>query len=189
MELPPLPPRPGRRPLHRRRPSPFHYQGLTHKAIAIGHHPEVILAGRRINDRMGAHVAETVVKLMLQSGIGVCNSRVLILGLAFKENCPDLRNTRVVDIIDALREYRIRVDVYDPWFDRAEAQHEYGLHCLAELPGERGSTGPYDALILAVAHREFIQMGAADLRALGKPKSVLYVVKALLSAEQVDGRL
>ena len=104
---------------------------LTHKAIAIGHHPEVILAGRRINDRMGAHVAETVVKLMLQSGIGVCNSRVLILGLAFKENCPDLRNTRVVDIIDALREYRIRVDVYDPWIDRVEAQHEYGLHCQA----------------------------------------------------------
>jgi UDP-N-acetyl-D-galactosamine dehydrogenase len=194
---------------------------LTHKAIAIGHHPEVILAGRRINDRMGAHVAETVVKLMLQSGIGVCHSRVLILGLAFKENCPDLRNTRVVDIIDALREYSIRVDVYDPWIDRAEAKHEYGLHCLAELPrvapplpnppppggrgqeaavpsqtrgqeaapGERGSAGPYDALILAVAHREFIEMGAAGLRALGKPKSVLYDVKAVLPADQVDGRL
>ena len=162
---------------------------LTHKAIAIGYHPEVILAGRRINDRMGAHVAETVVKLMLQSGIGVCNSRVLILGLAFKENCPDLRNTRVVDIIDALREYSIRVDVYDPWIDRAEAQHEYGLHCLAELPRERGSTGPYDALILAVAHREFIAMGAAGLRALGKAKCVLYDVKAVLPADQVDGRL
>ena len=107
---------------------------LTHKAIAIGHHPEVILAGRRINDRMGAHVAETVVKLMLQSGIGVCNSRVLVLGLAFKENCPDLRNTRVVDIIDALREYSIRVDVHDPWVDRAEARHEYRLDCLAALP-------------------------------------------------------
>jgi UDP-N-acetyl-D-galactosamine dehydrogenase len=215
---------------------------LTHKAIAIGYHPEVILAGRRINDRMGAHVAETVVKLMLQSGIGVCNSRVLILGLAFKENCPDLRNTRVVDIIDALHEYSIRVDVYDPWIDRAEAQHEYGLHCLAELPrvapplpnppppggrgqeaapprhpdhpsppapdhpsplapdhpsplagegpGERGqSTGPYDALILAVAHRDFIAMGPAGLRALGKAKCILYDVKAILPAEQVDGRL
>ena len=194
---------------------------LTHKAIAIGHHPEVILAGRRINDRMGAHVAETVIKLMLQSGIGVCNSRVLILGLAFKENCPDLRNTRVVDIIDALREYSIRVDVYDPWIDRAEAQHEYGLHCLAELPrvapplpshpppGGRGqeaappsqprvqdvapggneSTGPYDALILAVAHRDFIDMGADGLRALGKPKSVLYDVKSVLPADLVDGRL
>ena len=104
---------------------------------------------------------------MLQSRISVCNSRVLILGLAFKENCPDLRNTRVVDIIDALREYSIHVDVYDPWIDRAEAQHEYGLHCLAELPRERGNTGPYDALILAVAHREFIEMGAAALRACG----------------------
>ena len=94
----------------------------------------MILAGRRINDRMGAHVAETVVKLMLQSGIGVCNSRVLVLGLAFKENCPDLRNTKVVDIIDALREYSIRVDVHDPWVDRAEARHEYRLDCLAALP-------------------------------------------------------
>ena len=127
---------------------------------------------------------------MLQSRISVCNSRVLILGLAFKENCPDLRNTRVVDIIDALREYSIHVDVYDPWIDRAEAQHEYGLHCLAELPGEQGqSPGPYDALILAVAHREFIDMGADGLRALGKPKSVLYDVKAVLPADQVDGRL
>ena len=138
---------------------------------------------------MGAHVAETVVKRMLQSGIGVCNSRILILGLAFKENCPDLRNTRVVDIIDALREYSIRVDVYDPWIDRAEAQHEYGLHCLAELAGEGQSHGPYDALILAVAHREFIEMGAAALRALGKAKCILYDVKAVLPADQVDGRL
>ncbi len=132
--LPALPPRPGGRALHRRRPNPFHAQGLTHQASAIGYHPEVILAGRRINDRMGAHVAETVVKLMLQSGIGVCHSRVLVLGLAFKENCPDLRNSRVVDIIDALREYNITVDVYDPGVDRAEAQHEYRLDCLAALP-------------------------------------------------------
>jgi UDP-N-acetyl-D-galactosamine dehydrogenase len=114
---------------------------LTPQAIAIGHHPEVILAGRRINDRMGAHVAETLVKLMLQSGIGVCNSRVLVLGLAFKENCPDLRNTRVVDIIDALREYSLRVEVQDPWVERAEAKHEYRLDCLAALP----DPGTYDA--------------------------------------------
>jgi UDP-N-acetyl-D-galactosamine dehydrogenase len=190
---------------------------LTHKAIAIGYHPEVILAGRRINDRMGAHVAETVVKLMLQSGIGVCNSRVLVLGLAFKENCPDLRNTRVVDIIDALREYSIRVDVYDPWVDRAEAKQEYRLDCLVALPlpdpplpsppppggrgpglatGERGQAatqtrpeGPYDAIILAVAHRDFIAMGPGAIRALGKPKCVIYDVKAALPADQVDGRL
>jgi len=176
---------------------------LTHKAIAIGYHPEVILAGRRINDRMGAHVAETVVKLMLQSGIGVCNSRILILGLAFKENCPDLRNTRVVDIIAALREYRLSVDVYDPWIDRAEAEREYGLECLPALPvpttppptagegaGERGQTsGPYDALILAVAHRDFIDLGPAALRSLGKAQCVLYDVKSVLPGDQVDGRL
>ncbi len=158
---------------------------LTHKAIAIGYHPEVILAGRRINDRMGAHVAETVVKLMLQSGIGVCNSRVLVLGLAFKENCPDLRNTRVVDIIDALREYSIRVDVYDPWVDRDEARHEYRLDCLVELPDPE----IYDAIILAVAHRDFIALGSAALRALGKLKCILYDVKAVLPADQSNGRL
>jgi UDP-N-acetyl-D-galactosamine dehydrogenase len=143
----------------------------------------VILAGRRINDRMGAHVAETVIKLMLQSGIGVCNNR--ILGLAFKENCPDLRNTKVVDIIDALREYSIRVDVYDPWVDRAEAKHEYRLNGLAALP----DPGTYDAIILAVAHREFIAMGPAAIRALGKSECVLYDVKSALPADQVDGRL
>jgi UDP-N-acetyl-D-galactosamine dehydrogenase len=145
----------------------------------------VILAGRRINDRMGAHVAETVVKRMLQSGIGVCHSRILVLGLAFKENCPDLRNTRVVDIIDALREYSIRVEVHDPWVDRAEARHEYRLDCLAALP----DPGTYDAIILAVAHRDFIAMGPAAIRALGKAKCILYDVKAALPADQVDGRL
>ena len=115
---------------------------LTHKAVAIGYHPEVILAGRRINDRMGAHVAETVVKLMLQTGIGVCNSRILVLGLAFKENCPDLRNTRVIDIIQALREYNIAVDCYDPWIDRAEAKHEYGTRLPRRGPGRPATTTP-----------------------------------------------
>ena len=158
---------------------------LTHKAIAIGYHPEVILAGRRINDRMGAHVAETVVKLMLGHGIGVCNSRILVLGLAFKENCPDLRNTRVIDIIDALRDYSIAVDCFDPWVDRAEAKHEYGIDCLPALP----TLGNYDAIILAVAHREFIALGAPALRALGKAQSILYDVKSILPAAQVDGRL
>ncbi len=158
---------------------------LTHKAVAIGYHPEVILAGRRINDRMGAHVAETVVKLMLQTGIGVCNSRVLVLGLAFKENCPDLRNTRVIDIIQALREYNIAVDCYDSWIDRAEAKHEYGIDCLAEPPAE----GAYDAVILAVAHRDFIETGATGIRRWAKPKSILYDVKSVLSVDAVDGRL
>jgi UDP-N-acetyl-D-galactosamine dehydrogenase len=124
---------------------------LTHKAVASGYHPEVILAGRRINDRMGAHIAETVVKLMFQHGIGVCHSRilVLVLGFAFKENCPDLRNTRVIDILSALSEYSITADGYDPWIDRAEARHEYGIDCLPDLP----PPGTYDAIILAVAHR------------------------------------
>ncbi|MFZ1575806.1 MAG: nucleotide sugar dehydrogenase [Chromatiaceae bacterium] len=158
---------------------------LTHKAIAIGYHPEVILAGRRINDRMGAHVAETVVKLMLGHGIGVCNSRILVLGLAFKENCPDLRNTRVIDIIDALRDYSIAVDCFDPWVDRAEAKHEYGIDCLPALP----MPGGYDAIILAVAHRDFIALGPAALRALGKAKAILYDVKSVLPAAAVDGRL
>ncbi|HSO80081.1 MAG TPA: nucleotide sugar dehydrogenase, partial [Chromatiaceae bacterium] len=158
---------------------------LTHKAIAIGYHPEVILAGRRINDRMGAHVAETVVKLMLGHGIGVCNSRILVLGLAFKENCPDLRNTRVIDIIDALRDYSIAVDCFDPWVDRAEAKHEYGIDCLPALP----APGSYDAVILAVAHRDFIALGAPALRALGKARSILYDVKSILPAAAVDGRL
>ncbi len=158
---------------------------LTHKAVAIGYHPEVILAGRRINDRMGAHVAETVVKLMLQSGIGVCNSRVLVLGFAFKENCPDLRNTRVIDIIQALRDYAIAVDCYDPWIDRAEAKHEYGIDCLAEPPAE----GTYDAVILAVAHRDFIETGATGIRRWAKPTSILYDVKSVLPVGSVDGRL
>ncbi|MFB1495941.1 MULTISPECIES: Vi polysaccharide biosynthesis UDP-N-acetylglucosamine C-6 dehydrogenase TviB [unclassified Thiocapsa] len=158
---------------------------LTHKAVAIGYHPEVILAGRRINDRMGAHVAETVVKLMLQSGIGVCNSRILVLGLAFKENCPDLRNTRVIDIILALREYNIAVDCYDPWIDRAEAKHEYGLECLSEAP----PAGSYDAVILAVAHRDFVAAGATGIRQWAKPKAILYDVKSVLPVDTVDGRL
>ncbi|CRI68157.1 Vi polysaccharide biosynthesis protein; putative UDP-glucose 6-dehydrogenase [Thiocapsa sp. KS1] len=158
---------------------------LTHKAVAIGYHPEVILAGRRINDRMGAHVAETVVKLMLQSGIGVCNSRILVLGFAFKENCPDVRNTRVIDIILALREYNIAVDCYDPWIDRAEAKHEYGLDCLAEPPAE----GTYDAVVLAVAHRDFIETGATEIRRWAKPTSILYDVKSVLPVQAVDGRL
>ncbi|UHD16255.1 nucleotide sugar dehydrogenase [Thiocapsa bogorovii] len=158
---------------------------LTHKAVAIGYHPEVILAGRRINDRMGAHVAETVVKLMLKSGIGVCNSRILVLGLAFKENCPDLRNTRVIDIIQALREYNIAVDCYDPWIDREEARHEYGVECLPELPVE----GAYDTIILAVAHHEFIDLGEAGIRQLGRPGSLLYDVKSALPRSAVDARL
>jgi UDP-N-acetyl-D-galactosamine dehydrogenase len=156
---------------------------LTHKAQEIGYHPEVILAGRRINDGMGAHVANEVLKLMARKAINPVGARVLVLGLTFKENCPDLRNTRVVDIIDELRKFNTRVDVHDPWVDAAEAEHEYGLSPVAEP-----EPGAYDALILAVAHRQFAERGTR-LRALGKPACVVYDVKHILPRDMVDGRL
>lgn len=157
---------------------------LTHKAQELGYHPEVILAGRRINDGMGAYVAEQVIKLMTRKRIQVVDARVLVLGLAFKENCTDLRNTRVVDIVREFQSYHANVDVYDPWVDASEAQHEYGISLV-------GSLGPgiYDAIILSVAHQEFGRMGIAQIHALGKSNHVLYDVKYLFRPEQVDGRL
>lgn len=157
---------------------------LTHKAQEIGYHPDVILAGRRINDGMGAHVAQRVVRLMTRRRIHVVDARVLVLGLTFKENCPDLRNTRVVDVIEELRSYGMQVDVHDPWGDPAEAQAEYGITLVPALPAAQ-----YDAIVLAVAHREFKQMGAAQIRAAGKPGAVLFDVKNLLPREDVDERL
>ena len=157
---------------------------LTHKAQEIGYHPEVILAGRRINDGMGVHVAECVVKLMTQKRMHVVGSRVLVMGLTFKENCPDLRNTRVTDIIAELKTYHAHVDVYDPWVSVAEAEHEYGIHPVSEL-----IDGQYDAIILAVAHNEFRKLGIERIRALGKPGAVLYDIKYVLPRNAVDGRL
>ncbi len=157
---------------------------LTHKAQEIGFHPEMILAGRRTNDGMGAHVVQRVVKLMNQRRIAVMDANVLILGLTFKENCPDLRNTRVVDIVQEFRDYNAHVDVYDPWVDPREAVHEYGVEPIPEP-----KPGHYDAIILAVAHQQFREMGVARIRALGKPGSVLFDVKYLLPATAVDGRL
>ncbi|MBN8493389.1 MAG: nucleotide sugar dehydrogenase, partial [Burkholderiales bacterium] len=157
---------------------------LTHKAQEVGHHPDVILAGRRTNDGMGGYVADQVIKLMVRKGINPVGARVLVLGLAFKENCPDLRNTRVVDIVQALRGYSARVDVHDPWVDATEARHEYGIEPLA-APEQ----GAYDAVIVAVGHEQFRQLGAAGIRAFGKPESVLYDVKYVLPREAVDGRL
>ena len=157
---------------------------LTHKAQAIGYHPEIILAGRRINDEMGAYVTNCVVKLMIRRGMAVRDSRVLVLGLSFKENCPDLRNTRAVDIIEELRDYGADVDVYDPWVDAAEAREECGVELITEL-----GNGRYDAVILAVAHRQFEAMGSDRIRALCKPGAVLYDVKNTLPAADVDGRL
>nr|WP_305068945.1 nucleotide sugar dehydrogenase [Luteimonas sp. XNQY3] len=157
---------------------------LTHKAQEIGYHPEVILAGRRINDSMGLHVAQRVVKLMQQRGIQTAGARVLVLGLAFKENCPDLRNTRVIDVVHELQSYSIDVDVHDPWVATAYAQHEYGL-----TPIDTPQAGAYDAIILAVAHTQFRELGAQGLRAFGKPGAVLFDVKAVLPADAVDARL
>jgi UDP-N-acetyl-D-glucosamine/UDP-N-acetyl-D-galactosamine dehydrogenase len=157
---------------------------LTHKAQQVGHHPDVILAGRRTNDGMGPYIASEVVRLMVCKGINPVRARVLVLGLAFKENCPDLRNTRVVDIVQALCTYKAQVDIHDPWVDPAEAEHEYGIVPIAEP--ERGS---YDAVIVAVGHQQFTTMGADGIRAFGKPESVLYDVKYVLPRAAVDGRL
>jgi UDP-N-acetyl-D-galactosamine dehydrogenase len=157
---------------------------LTHKAQEVGHHPDVILAGRRTNDGMGPYVAGEVVRLMVRKGINPVQAKVLVLGLAFKENCPDLRNTRVIDIVQALRGYNAQVDVHDPWVDAAECVHEYGLQPIGEP-----ARGAYDAVIVAVGHREFAALGAQGIRAFGKPASVVYDVKYVLPREAVDGRL
>jgi UDP-N-acetyl-D-galactosamine dehydrogenase len=157
---------------------------LTHKAQEIGYHPEVILAGRRINDNMGGYVAGRVMRLMTKRRIPMADSRVLILGLAFKENCPDLRNTRVVDIAAEFKGYHANVDIYDPWVNAEEAEHEYRIKPVASP-----AAGAYDAVILAVAHDEFRALGIDGIRRLCKPNAVVYDVKSMFPADQVDGRL
>ncbi len=157
---------------------------LTHKAQSIGYHPEIILAGRRLNDGMGSYVATQLVKAMTHRRLQVNSSRVLIMGLAFKENCPDLRNTRVVDIIKELEDYKVQIDVFDPWVDPAQAHHEYGI-----TPLRAPEPDTYDAIVLAVAHHQFKTMGAESIRALGKKEHVLYDLKYLLPANASDLRL
>lgn len=157
---------------------------LTHKAQAIGYHPEIILAGRRLNDGMGTYVVSQLIKAMTKRRIQVQGSRVLVMGLTFKENCPDLRNTRVIDIVNELADYNIHVDVYDPWVDADEAQREYGV-----TPISKPDPGSYDGIVLAVAHQQFLDMGASTIRALGKGEHVLYDLKYILSAEEADLRL
>ncbi len=157
---------------------------LTHKAQEVGYHPEMILAGRRLNDEMGAYVANRVIKLMTQKNINVADARILIMGLTFKENCPDLRNTKVVDIIAELRDYGITVDVYDPWVDKQEAQMEYDLTMSDEmLPNY------YDGIVLSVAHKQFLDMGVDTIRTLCKEKHVIFDVKNILPVNQIDGCL
>lgn len=158
---------------------------LTHKAQEVGYHPEVILAGRRINDSMASHVADETVKLMLRKGHPVLGSKILVLGLTFKENCPDVRNTKVVDIVKALRSYNTHVDVYDPWIDVAEAKREYGLQCLTQAP----APGQYSAIVLAVGHSQFTALGEQGIKAWGQPNTVVFDVKSILPMGAADGRL
>lgn len=157
---------------------------LTHKAQSIGYHPEVILAGRRINDSMAAYVASQLVKAMIKRRIHAEGAKVLIMGLTFKENCPDLRNTKVVDIINELREYNIEVDVYDPWISAAEAQHEYAI-----TPVTNPKSNSYDAVILAVAHEQFRKLGIEGIKQFTKDDSVIYDLKYILPTDSADLRL
>jgi len=157
---------------------------LTHKAQHVGYHPEVILAGRRINDGMGAYVAERVIKLMTRKEIHVVGSNILILGLSFKENCPDLRNTRVIDIVRELQVYNAKVDVYDPWVSKEEALEEYGLTLIDEP-----SLGHYDGIVLAVGHEDFQKLGADGIRRFGRSGSILFDVKSAFPMTSSDERL
>ncbi|MGI9375310.1 MAG: nucleotide sugar dehydrogenase [Tsuneonella suprasediminis] len=156
----------------------------THKAESIGYHPEIILAGRRLNDGMGAYVASEMVKASLQKRIQVNGARVLIMGLTFKENCPDLRNTRVIDLIHELRKYSITVDVHDPWVDEEEARQEYGLGLIATP-----ETNAYDGVVIAVAHDQFRTIGATGVRKFGKSDHVLADLKYVFTADESDLRL
>ena len=157
---------------------------LTHKAEEIGHHPEIILAGRRINDGMASYVVGQVIKLMIGKGIQPAAANVLVLGLTFKENCPDVRNTKVVDVIRELESFHTRVEVFDPWVDKAEAEVEYGI-----VPIDKPRDGHYDAIVLAVAHKEFREMGVTGISQLGREHHVVYDIKHVLPKDAVDGRL
>jgi UDP-N-acetyl-D-galactosamine dehydrogenase len=157
---------------------------LTHKAIEVGYHPEMILAGRRLNDNMGSYVVDQICKLMIKKRIQIVDANVLIMGLAFKENCPDLRNSRVVDLVSDFEEYHCHIDVYDPWVDKAEAKKEYGITLVS-----KPVIGRYDAIVLAVSHDQFKKITLDELQSFGKENHVLYDIKYLLRSDQVDGRL
>ena len=157
---------------------------LTHKALEVGYNPEMILAGRRLNDNMGSYVADQVAKLMTKKRIHVVDANILIMGLTFKENCPDLRNTRVVDLVEEFEGFNCNVDVFDPWVDKDEAVHEYDIK-----PIDQPTEGKYDAILLAVAHDEFKALSLEQIKAFGKDNHVLYDIKYLLGVNEVDGRL
>src|SRR5882672_9773554 len=157
---------------------------LTHKAQEVGYHPEMILAGRRLNDNMSIYVAGEIIRLMTTRRIHVKNARILVMGLTFKENCPDLRNSKVVDVVRELEKYGAKVDVHDPWIDSAECKHEYGIRPVGKLKARH-----YHAIVMAVAHREFRELGLRKIRSYGKPGHVLYDIKYLFKGHEVDGRL
>ena len=156
---------------------------LAQCAQRLGYNPEIILAGRRMNDGMGAYVADQTVKLMLKKGVQVLNSKIIIMGFTFKENCPDVRNTRVIDIYKALKEYNTNITIYDPWANPDVVRKEYGVDVLNELP-----EGPFDAAIIAVGHKQFREM-AIDYKKLLKAKHVIYDVKGIMPRDIIDGRL
>ena len=158
---------------------------LIQKAQSVGYYPDILLACRRINDAMGQHVAAEVVKLMIHKGHAIAGARVLVLGFTFKENCPDLRDTRVIDLVRELQGFGAKVDVHDPWAERAEARREYAIDLLAELP----APGHYDALVVAVAHDQFKTLGIEGLRRLTNDRAIIYDIKGLFPKDQVDGRL
>ena len=157
---------------------------LMHKAMEVGYYPEIILTGRKLNDSMGKYVANEIINLMTKKRIQVVDSNILVMGLTFKEDCPDIRNTRVVDVVQELSGFHCNIDVYDPWIDKEESIREYGI-----TPVEQPEPGKYDAVIIAVAHHQFKAMGITAIRALGKKNHVLYDIKYILPAEKVDGRL
>ena len=157
---------------------------LTHKAQQVGYHPQVILAGRRVNDQMGRYIADMVMRLMSKKRIHIVDSNILVLGLAFKENCPDLRNTRVIDLIKGLQHHNANVDIYDPWVNEDEVMEEFNLAVIKKPEQDK-----YDAVILAVAHDEFMQLGIEGIHALGAEQHVLYDIKSVLPIDQVDARL
>ena len=157
---------------------------LTHKALEVGYSPEMILSGRKMNDNMGSYISDQVLKLMTKKRINIIDSKILIMGFAFKENCPDMRNTRVIDLVKCLEDSNCIVDVYDPWVDRDKAEDEYNIKLVSEL-----SIGKYDSIILAVAHDEFKCFSLKDIKSFGKDKHVLYDIKYLLKINEVDGRL
>ena len=157
---------------------------LTHKAESIGYHPQIILAGRRMNDSMGVYVVSQLVKAMTKRGLQVDRARVLVMGLAFKENCPDIRNSRVVDIVTELKEYNCQVDVFDPWVCSNDATLEYGISLISHP-----NNVTYDAIIVAVAHRQFLDMGVSTIRSFGKLGHVLYDLKYLFTVQESDLRL